>query len=1796
MTKRKYNTAAALTAVLLMITVVLSFVLGGAVTDIASGGGGLAFAEETDISVDEGYVVNGSVPKDYDVNANVPEGYVAQDVYNDDWSAQIKGQDTTNKYYYLGEDVTLSSIDSVTEFKGILDGCGHTITLNIETTLDTSGGTDQIVGGLFKLINGGTVKNVSIKVTKYSVGVNNVGIIAGIIAGQTLNNATLQNVRVDLDYLPAESYGQANDGSDGTKNLNVNYLYETAQRTSGAPDYMILGGVVGDVAGNTTIDETTVSVNANEGCEPVPDGQDDTVPGFGISGWRAADSKHRYYILGGFAGRVNGGTLSMTNVNLEGDGKILNYNESAASSGSLWWVEYRYNHGFAGGFVGEVGGTNSGKLSIDGLNYLFTGALGKTNMDEENPTGAIVGKGGSDSSLTTIQNVYFASTSTQRESWVMGDNQNFNGGIVYDITAPVYVSGGKLVIPAQKSATWQEGNQALYSVTDKNGKEYVVEDYMIVSDASATGDVYLSMPMFGSVGFTSEGNQQDYGKLYKLNYYTMGSADIADGFDYDEGANTYSYSKTYDGVANAKDISVKLRAGVDKGSIIVFSGEKENSGNAGEYSFTLDKSTYAAAGVEEVQVSCVGNCLLDKANGAIYRMNVKDGAKINVSISRLAAEIAFDGAGNITYGDSLDTVKANNPVSIVSVGGVAVGETVSTPDEFTGYSLTGYVEKTAAGSEVTLGIADVQMNGAEGNYDFTLGNATATVAKFAITGALEKDKFTTAEVTGGATTVFVPDTTLPDEVVFSYGYATSADSTEWSADMPTLSDRYYVRVTFDDPNYELGTSVYTFTVTAVVTVNTTDKVVEGVFTTEYLNTAQKLAEALAAAVDYEAEVKEESDYFEFSVNGEVIANALDVSETNYNVTATLKSQRYEEASITFEVRVVTQKIYITGDNANASWAQLQNGVYDGEDKTSFGLITADDFAKNYAITFCATENGEYVTADSVKNAGYYKVTATSADKNYEIVDSATGVGTYFVQKATPTVDFSGIEVSIVYGAATVVGDATPVISGAYDDYGYNVCLLTESGEDYTATSVNAGGKITVSTKDFAFTENAENYNEVVVIGKEVTVGKAQISVATTDRNVTYGDELAYAATDFYSSVSGLVGNDAVVAEFTTDYVAGVSAGSTVDVVLTFAFLDGNADNYVFNGGEQVVAKLTVDKRRIDGELFAPQSTYDGMPYDQTEIRSEGIIGGDAVNITVKYSVNGTDYVPNAPVDAGTYYAKVVSIDNPNYEMGEIADGVQFTIAKAAAPTITVTAKEGLVYDGTEKSLADSIVVTVGGLFAGDETLASYVQTICLKKIVDAGDYTVTASLAGLANYEDAEKIETTVTVAKAPVTVNLKGATVVYGDTLSGNETYFVSASGTVGSDTFAVTGYSYMTDYVAGQTPAGTTIEVSVGYTLDNVDNYIVNGGEPLVATLSVVKRALNGTIATAAKTYDGKAYGGASATWDNLFGEDSVTAAFEYSTDGKTYTATAPVNAGTYYVRVAGVGDGNYSVGAVSPVKFTIAKAAAPVITASAKSVVYSGSIVNPRDTVEYSVSGFIAGEEDLVSEVNVYGNETILSAGEYSVGIVLKGLRNYEDSETVFVTVTVSRAETTVEATARMGYGYVEVSVKDRETVEYSFDKQTWTKLAADGRIAIDVTNVVTLYLRYVQTENFNQSAVAEVKANITFDVLEEYVGRKYMTTEVTFANVNEIGTVLGWQDDAIGEKSDTYETVVGTLESKYATLLLNANEVIAEALGAGASLTGQQKLTATVLSVSAGGLALAVGALAFKRRKGGKKDEK
>ena len=162
--------------------------------------------------------------------------------------------------YMLMSDITVNSVDTATNFTGILDGNGYKITLSIENR-DTN---SDLVGGLFKTVSGGTIKNLKVVASKFIVGTNHDNTSCGIVAGSSTGNAVFSNIRVTLEWSPT------NEGN-GTSDF---YYFQNTSRSKDA--YIRLGGLLGITQGNTTIEDTTV--------ENVTTGE----YGFSINGWRAS--------------------------------------------------------------------------------------------------------------------------------------------------------------------------------------------------------------------------------------------------------------------------------------------------------------------------------------------------------------------------------------------------------------------------------------------------------------------------------------------------------------------------------------------------------------------------------------------------------------------------------------------------------------------------------------------------------------------------------------------------------------------------------------------------------------------------------------------------------------------------------------------------------------------------------------------------------------------------------------------------------------------------------------------------------------------------------------------------------------------------------------------------------------------------------------------------------------------------------------------------------------------------------------------------------------------------------------------------------------------------------------------------------------------------------------------------------------------------------------------------------------------------------------------------------------------
>ena len=98
--------------------------------------------------------------------------------------------------YYLSADVTVTGEWAYAEFKGTLDGNGHTVYLDGAT----------LSGGLFAILNGATVKNLSVQALSEATFIlpSNVDSY-GVIAARAIGNNTVENVVVQANILQMET-------------------------------------------------------------------------------------------------------------------------------------------------------------------------------------------------------------------------------------------------------------------------------------------------------------------------------------------------------------------------------------------------------------------------------------------------------------------------------------------------------------------------------------------------------------------------------------------------------------------------------------------------------------------------------------------------------------------------------------------------------------------------------------------------------------------------------------------------------------------------------------------------------------------------------------------------------------------------------------------------------------------------------------------------------------------------------------------------------------------------------------------------------------------------------------------------------------------------------------------------------------------------------------------------------------------------------------------------------------------------------------------------------------------------------------------------------------------------------------------------------------------------------------------------------------------------------------------------------------------------------------------------------
>ena len=419
------------------------------------------------------------------------------------------------------------------------------------------------------------------------------------------------------------------------------------------------------------------------------------------------------------------------------------------------------------------------------------------------------------------------------------------------------------------------------------------------------------------------------------------------------------------------------------------------------------------------------------------------------------------------------------------------------------------------------------------------------------------------------------------------------------------------------------------------------------------------------------------------------------------------------------------------------------------------------------------------------NVGRYDVTVGFTENaNYEIV---TTVGKLTV--ARKAVDVSPSDVTVSYGdeaaAFDIPAEYASVVRLETDYYaGANVGRY-----DATAIVLDDNYSVTTSSK-------------VVCVPRKATV-KAE------DKTVEYG----YDKPDLTYVTLGLYGSDSVEVTLSTDYAAGMAAGTSC--VITVSVADNGNYNFTVQNGT-----LTVEKRKVTVTVHSQTVVY-GDDFDASVCGFENtsLYGDDKVSVT-SYS---TGYYVGA--NAGeTFEIGAETKEEGNYEF-TVVKGV-LTVLKADL-TATVTGPSAIVYG--ETPTFDFIVTS--GLKAGDEKADVGVMTYSTDYLTApaAGTFKVNGTLDSKNYTATVSPYSMTVEKATLIVTVN-PTATVTYGEPIPD---FGFTAEGFKFSDNEACLTIRYETTYKKSSPVIAEGYRYNVDLDKSTAQNYTLTKGADGVLTV---------------------------------------------------------------------------------------------------------------------------------------------------------------------------------------------------------------------------------------------------------------------------------------------------------------------------------------------------------------------------
>ena len=652
------------------------------------------------------------------------------------------------------------------------------------------------------------------------------------------------------------------------------------------------------------------------------------------------------------------------------------------------------------------------------------------------------------------------------------------------------------------------------------------------------------------------------------------------------------------------------------------------------------------------------------------------------------------------------------------------------------------------------------------------------------------------------------------------------------------------------------------------------------------------------------------------------------------------------------------------DGTMAGWSTLSwNAATPAGTTVKFQVAGSNNFGGLYTFVGPDGTSASFFTASGASlsqfnGSRYLKYKAYLTTTNTTVTPTLSDVTICNSNTPLPSTSLNVSPASGAYGGtatltATLTSGGSPLagkpvvfkLNGG--NFTGNSVLTDASGtatiQNVSLSGLNAGTYANAVTAKFASDAAYAGTNG----SNSLTVEKVTPAINwVTPAAITYGTALDATQLNATASVPG---------SFIYTPAAGTILNAGDNQMLRAEFNPTDTVNY-----NKSLADVSINVRKAQATISLSDliQNYNGSQRVAAATISPAGLGG--VNITY-------DGANAAPTGAGSY-AVVASLTNNNYQ----ADNATGTlVVNKVAPVVTANGNT-CTYSGSPCAGSGS----AKGVEGADLGVVTLTYAPANSAPVNAGDYTVVASIGETANHTAGSSEPATIKVNKATPFINWNvPAAITYGTPLGGAQ-FNALATLTAG-------GQNVAGSFVYAPT-AGTILNVGDNQTLHTeftpADTANYNSASKDVS-IDVRRATLTVRTVDSSKIY-GSPNPAFSATYSGFLNGDTLTSLS--GTLSFTTPATDSSNVGVYTVTPGGLSSPNYALNFESG-SLTINKAA---LTVTTDNMVKIFGAVNPAFTTSYS--GFVLGQgADVLGGALTFNTQATPASGVGSYAVTPGGL---------------------------------------------------------------------------------------------------------------------------------------------------------------------------------------------------------------